>query len=59
MKKLFFMFVVSTLFVACNETSKSNEKCDSTKACCKDTTKCDSSNVIVDTVSVDTTKVSH
>jgi len=60
MKKLFVMFVVSALFTACGtDKSSENEKCDSTKACCKDSTLCDTTTVVVDTAKVDTAKVSH
>jgi hypothetical protein len=59
MKKLFVMFAVSALLVSCGETTKSSEVCDSTKACCKDSTQCDTTKVCTDTTSVDTTKVSH
>jgi len=54
------MFAVSALFTACGtDKSSENEKCDSTKACCKDTTLCDTTTVVVDTAKVDTAKVSH
>ncbi len=59
MKKLFVMFAVSALLVSCSEATKSGEACDSTKACCADSTKCDTTKICTDTTAVDTTKVSH
>jgi hypothetical protein len=60
MKKLFVMFAVSALFASCGtDKSSKNEKCDSTKACCKDSTSCDTTTMVCDTAKVDTAKVSH
>jgi hypothetical protein len=57
MKKLFVMFAVSALFVACGDVKTSESgKCDSTKACCADSVKCDTTKVCADSVKVDTTK---
>lgn len=51
------MFAVSALFVACGDVKTSESgKCDSTKACCADSVKCDTTKVCADSVKVDTTK---
>jgi hypothetical protein len=60
MKKLFVMFAVSALFVACGtEKTAEHGQSDSTKACCKDSTKCDSTKMVSDTLKVDTSVVKH
>ena len=55
MKKVFFVFAVATtLLYSCGGSSKTESQVDSTKTCCADSTKSDSSSVVVDSSKVDT-----
>ena len=61
MKNLFVIFAVSAFFVACGtEKTAEHGHQDTTKTCCQDSTKCDSTKMVSDTLKVvDTTVVTH